>query len=224
MTPLHLILDQGPLWFCLALGATLFFSFLLEQVATRFVKDKARRVQRFSIMDLEFPADKEDIERILCDILRLGEERALQIRRALRTHLYLDYLFMPGAFGAIFLLCMMIAGKFPSGSPGQTGFALLAWAQLAAWACDFAENSVLLRQIRKDPRPMGQFAFTSFVTLVWAKWIIALAGIALGLSMAGYFWLKGGYGAQTLGYIGIAGMELAAFLGMRALWKYWRKG
>jgi hypothetical protein len=187
MIPVYIPIDQGPLWFCLALGAALLLSLLLEQIETRFVKNKARKEQPFTMLDLEFPADRQDLERVLWDIARLGEARALRVRRAIRTHLFLDYLFMPFAYGAIFFLSMLVAGKFPAGSAGQTGFALLAWAQLIAWACDIAENAVLWRQVRQDPQPMSKLVFNSFVTLVWGKWGIALAGVALGLSMAAYF-------------------------------------
>lgn len=225
MIPVYIPIDQGPLWFCLALGATLLLSLLLEQIETRFVKNKARKEQPFTMLDLEFPADNEDIARVRWDIAQLDQARALQVHRAIRTHLILDYLFMAAAFGSVFLLCMQVAGKFPAGSVGQTGFALLAWAQLAALGCDMAENAVLLRQIRKDPiKPMTPFAFKHFFRLVWAKWILVLAGLALGLSIAGYFWLKGAYAPATLRYVGIVGIEFLAFFIVRALWKRGRKG
>ncbi|MBK8880119.1 MAG: hypothetical protein IPN74_16780 [Haliscomenobacter sp.] len=169
MNLLYFPIDQGPLWFCIALGAVLLLTLLLEHLETRFVKNKAQREQPFTMLDLEFPADRQDLERVLWDIARLGEARALRVRRAIRTHLFLDYLFMPFAYGAIFFLSMLVAGKFPAGSAGQTGFALLAWAQLIAWACDIAENAVLWRQVRQDPQPMSKLVFNSFVTLVWGN-------------------------------------------------------
>ncbi|MBK7477394.1 MAG: hypothetical protein IPI11_15860 [Haliscomenobacter sp.] len=224
MNLLYFPIDQGPLWFCIALGAVLLLTLLLEHLETRFVKNKAQREQPFTMLDLEFPADRQDLERVLWDIARLGAARALRVRRAIRTHLFLDYLFMPFAYGAIFFLSMLVAGKFPAGSAGQTGFALLAWAQLIAWACDIAENAVLWRQVRQDPQPMSKLVFNSFVTLVWGKWGIALAGVALGLSMAAYFWLKGAYAPATLPYFGIVGIEFLAFFIVRALGKRRRKG
>ncbi|MBI1227594.1 MAG: hypothetical protein GC192_20340 [Bacteroidetes bacterium] len=153
-------------------------------------------LREFNLMDLEFPSNVKDIPNIIRGIYKLkAEDQCDSVIKALRKHLYIDYLFMPAIYGAIFLLCMYAAHKLAAFPVEQGFFASLAWLQLLAWVLDIYENGQLLGYIRPDigyEIPAGKHRF--FVIIVWAKWVIALAGLTCALMMMLYFWLTGQFG------------------------------
>lgn len=144
----------------------------------------------FSIIDLELPASALELTGLLRGINEQTEPDRLVVRRALRGQLWVDFLFMPGIYGAIFLLCLK-AAQLMAWAPGRTLFALLAWAQLLAWGFDIVENLTLFHQLAHPTRTLGPAGFATYFTLVSAKWLLALAGGICALSILFYFWVAG---------------------------------
>lgn len=150
-------------------------------------------LREFNVMDLEFPASSKEIPNILRGIYKLPKpETTAAVLKDLRSHLMIDYLFMPAIYGAIFLLCMYVAHRLGEFPVEQGIFAALAWLQILAWVLDLIENGLLLSYIRPDLErelPVGRHKF--FTRIVWAKWVFALAGLICALMMMLYFWLAG---------------------------------
>lgn len=180
------------LWILGAAGLSLLLSRLMKRQEKKFITHDGS-LRDFGIMDLEFPSNGKDIPNIIRGIYRLNsEDKTKEVIAALRSNLLLDYLFMPATYGAIFLLCMSVAYYLQEFPVEQGFFALLAWLQFLAWAFDFLENAMLLSFLRKDIEkeiPKAKHLF--FVSIVWAKWGIAIIGGICALMMMVYFWVTG---------------------------------
>lgn len=180
------------LWFLAATVASLLIGMLMKRYEKKLCTHDGS-LREFSIMDLEFPSNGKEIPSIIRGIYRLSPEGKIkEVVAALRSNLLLDYLYMPATYGAIFLLCMYVAHRLKDFPIEQGFFALLAWLQFLAWACDFLENGMLLSFLRKDvakeiPKPKHLF----FVSIVWAKWGLAIMGLICALMMMVYFWATG---------------------------------
>jgi len=163
-----------------------------------FTKDPLRR--KFSILEMEFPAKSYELERLINGIYALPEEAPRTIK-ALRTQLLLDYLlFIPSAYGSIFVLCMYVAQHTATGF-GACSFAVLAWAQAIPFVLDYAENTYfwILSGKRDIPIPRPNplkpeplpASFRMMRALEALKWGIALVAAVCCLSAVSYFWLSG---------------------------------
>jgi len=144
----------------------------------------------FSIFDLEFPASPVSAANLLLGIGLLGEEAALKVKRALRGQLYVDFLFMPGVYVGILILCRGAALK--TGHWPGTFFCALAYLQLLAWLLDITENLILLSLIKR-PRPFSQGQFKAYGFMELFKWGLPLIGFACASSTLLYFWITGSY-------------------------------
>ena len=178
-------------------------------------------VQRpFSILDLELPTSAPELAGLLRGINALPGKESNPVWSALRGQLWVDFLFMPGIYGAIFLLCMK-AAQLLSWPPSRALFALLAWTQLLAWAFDIIENLTLFGQLAtakpkapdRDSTPaqkplppanqplpaqpatkgneMCAACFAAYIAIVSTKWVLALTGGICALSILFYFWVAG---------------------------------
>jgi hypothetical protein len=99
------------------------------------------------------------------------------VRYLLTTQLYYDFIFMAGIYPGIAALCMMGRLKTRSGMFRK----ILLWfaiLQAVAWASDIAENDYLLAWITE---PASVSDLSTYHTVVYIKWILALAGAVAGI-------------------------------------------
>ncbi len=128
--------------------------------------------EKFTIMGLELFYPKEKMLAVLAGLDQ-------PVRTILRYHLSFDFIFMAGIFPGIAALCMMASFKFHTGIIKKI-VVILAALQAVAWGFDITENSYLLKWI-SEPVIGDEFVFFHFV--VAAKWIIALTGTLVALSI-----------------------------------------
>lgn len=186
-------------WVLTGLAVVVLSSWLMaRQGRYFFTKDPLKR--KFTILEMEFPAKSYELERLINGIYALPDEAAKTIR-ALRKQLLLDYLlFIPAAYGTIFVLCMYVAHNTATGF-GACIFAGLAWAQAIPFLLDYVENTYfwILSGSRNIPIPRPNplkpepvpTSFRMMRALEALKWGIALVGAVCCLSAVAYFWLSG---------------------------------
>jgi hypothetical protein len=152
-------------------------------------------VRPFSIFDLELPVS----ERALYSLLSQIPKKA---RAALRTHLWIDFLFMPAAYLGITLLCYKTSMKMEHA--GKWIFTGLAIMQLIPWLFDILENIFLLLKLStvtpgETKETGGGFGFFQF--LVKTKFAISLTGFVCSIFGLLYFWIVGRYEKSSLLYL-----------------------
>lgn len=194
-----IVIPNTGLWFVIGFAVVLLSSWLMgRQSRFFFTKDPLKR--KFSIMEMEFPAKSYELERLINGIYALPDLAARTIK-ALRTQLLIDYLlFIPAAYGCIFLLCMYVAGHTATGV-GTASFTVLAWAQAIPFVLDYLENTYfwILSGERDIPIPKPNplnpppvpLSFRLMRILEVLKWGIALVAAVCALSAMAYFWLSG---------------------------------
>src|SRR4051812_8850706 len=111
--------------FTLATGITLLLSFVMSMLSEHFYTNDVV-IKKFSIMELQLPATAKEFVAILKGLYLMIPEKSKRAVRALKTHTFLDFIFMPFAYGSIFILCMKVAGAMQS-FMGRTVFIVLAW-------------------------------------------------------------------------------------------------
>jgi hypothetical protein len=174
--------------FCVLFVIMVITSIVMGNLSRSFYTvDVVRR--KFSIIDLELPASAKEIANVIKGIYKLKDKECGTVIKALRKQLYVDFIFMPAAYGSIFILCMQLSWKLSSGE--AEFFIILAYLQSVAWICDIVENIFLLNQIRPDIRPCGKGVFTAYRVLEAMKWGFSLLGAVCGLSSALFLWLSG---------------------------------
>ena len=166
--------------------------------------------QRFNIFDLQFTATPEELPKLLEGIDRLPNKTETKTSKdALRTQLYIDFLFMVGFYPLIFLLCLKTSVKMEY--LGRQIFMLLACLQAIPFLCDILENCYLLTMLNKSKIPsilMHRFYQATVVT----KWSIASLGIASAISALLYFWITGNYETSSLKFLLIGFIILIAVM------------
>ena len=202
-------ITDGWIYFCFAFGIMLLTSIIMERQSRSFyTRDVVLR--KFSIMDLQLPASAHELSDILKGIYLLPEEMKEKSIRSLKGQLIIDFLFMPAAYGAIFLLCMKVSWKM-TGNIGEQIFAALAWLQLLAFSFDIIENIYLLNKIKPGVVPPSQAVHKTMQTIIILKWAFALIGTVCSLSGVVYFWLVGRYSVTSLNYVLIILAEVVLF-------------
>ena len=203
--------DIHNLWFlfCIGFGMMLLASYIMGRQGRSFITmDPIRR--NVSMLSLEFPSKPMDLSNVMKGIYRLPDDEQKASIRSLRGQIIVDFLlFMPGTYGAIFILLMKMAMKM--GPFGFYLFTVLAWAQILCFVLDAIENFYFLSQIKPDVKP-SQTAFRMMQVLELMKWGFALLGAVCGFSAAAFFWLSGQYSADTLIYPAIFGGLIVVFL------------
>jgi hypothetical protein len=121
-------------------------------------------------LELFYPAEK--IEAIFSGI-------DAKVKTILGYHLSFDFVFMAGAYPGIACLCMMAAEKIKGRNVKRILFAF-AFLQLVAWSFDIVENYYLLKWLRT---PVIGYGFEFYHIVVYSKWIIALAGVFMALTV-----------------------------------------
>lgn len=203
------LIDNGWMLICITTGIFLLFGLILRIQSRQFCTLDVV-IRRFSIMDLEFPASPREVTNIINGIYQLPTNRSEKTLRFVKAHLYTDFLFMPFAYGSIFLACIKVSEKMYSF--GQSVFIVLAWLQIIAWLLDVIENIYLLNKLKPTTIPSKQSIHKAYQALQVFKWGIALTGAICSLSALLYFWLIGSYATESLTYLIILVIEVVAVL------------
>lgn len=202
----YLNIDWGIL--CITFGLTLLVGFIMNlKGAYLYTLDVI--IRKFSVLDLEFPATPMELVIFIRGIFKLPPELSKKSLRSLKSQLYLDFLFMPFAYGTIFILCMKVSMKMTSFGHGL--FATLAWMQLISWACNIIENIYLLSKVSPEPVASTQGVHNAYLVLELFKWGIPLISIVCGVAAIFYFWLIGRYSYISLQYLVAIIAEIALF-------------
>ena len=211
------------LLFTLSFGLMLLVSFIMMRQSRNFSTFYVTK-RKFSIMELEIPATYAGLVRIIKGLFLLPEPDRKKSIAALKGQLWLDFLFMPLAYGSIFLLCWRVSAKFQSAF-GHYGFFAFAALQVVPWICDIIENVYLLGKIKqgvniddsKETLEKKANIHKAYLVMEAIKWGTALTATVCAVSVICYFWLTGGYSVTSLKYLGVAIVEIGifAFLAMR---------
>lgn len=196
------------IYFCVSFGIMLITTFIMDRLSRHFYTQDVV-LRRFSIMDLEWPASPRELVNLVKGMYELPVQKQHKAISSLRKHLYTDFIFMPAAYGSIFLLCMNISWKMTFIGPYI--FAALAWLQVIAFLLDVIENVYLLNKIRPDIVEEPLTTHKNFEKLEYVKWGIALVAPICALSALLYFWLVGRYAVGSLKYAGIVVIEIVLF-------------
>ena len=204
---MQVLIDNGWMLICVTTGLFLFLGLILRLQSRQFCTLDVV-VRRFSIMDLEFPASPRELTNIINGIYQLPSNRSEKTLRFVKAHLYTDFLFMPFAYGSIFIACIKVSEKMYSF--GHIVFVALAWLQILAWLLDVVENIYLLNKLKPTAIPSQESVHKAYQTLQVVKWGIALTGAICSLSALLYYWLIGNYATNSLTYLVILVIEVAA--------------
>jgi hypothetical protein len=196
-------------WWILFLACLLLFiltALWMKRVGQQFIITSHQL--RFGIFDLEFPVSEYSLDTL---ISRMDEK----VRKALRLHLRIDYLFMPAAYVGIALLCIKTASKM-SGI-GNEIFWVLAALQILPWLFDVLENGYLVRKTRTVTRVTSEpdknsADYRRFQFWVRAKFAVALTGAVCSLFGLLYFWIAGAFQPSSLPYLGGAALLVVIYL------------
>lgn len=195
-------------YFCIAFGAMLLVAFIMHLQSNHFFTLHVF-VRKFSLIDIESPSTPLELATYINGIYALPEKLRAKSLRALKGNLLLDFLFMPLAYGTIFLLCMQISMKLTS--VGHILFALIAWAQVIPWICDIIENIYLLNKIHAETKPSTPSVHKRVQVIEILKWSISLGAVVFSLSTLVYFWLAGVYFYESIHFLIIIIVEIILF-------------
>ena len=198
------------LYFVIVFGLFLAVSLIMIKLAGRFyTKDVV--VRKFSIMELQVPATATELVNLIRGLYLLPTAQSVKAIGALRTHLKLDFLFMPLAYGSVFLLNWKVAHKMEH-LLGQYVFMALAFLQFIPWLCDIIENIYLLKKIQPEPVKTDAKTHRNYLRMEATKWGIYLTALVCAVSAIFYFWLAGKYNAVSFNYLLVVFGEIIVFL------------
>ena len=198
--------------FCIVFAIALLISFIMSIQGKNFYMMHLV-IRKFSIIDFEFPASALELASVIKDIFSLPETLAKKSLKALKSQLYLDFLFMPALYGSIFILSMKVSGKMIYF--GHSLFAVLAWLQFIAWICDVIENIYLLNKINPEPVVSTPVVHKAYEVLEIIKWGIPLITAVCCIAAIFYYWLAGSYSDNSLYFLIITGIELFVFFALK---------
>ena len=191
-------ISNNGILFCIIFGAMMLTAFIMNLLSKNLYTLHVV-VRKFSILDLQFPATALELATYIRGIFLLPKELSSKSLRALKGQLYVDFLFMPFAYGVIFLLSMLLSHKM--NYLGNYIFSTIAWLQIIPFLCDMAENIYLLRKIRPDVTPSRPLIHKMYQLIVKIKWGIAVVAVVFCLSASCYFWLTGNFSNSSLRYL-----------------------
>lgn len=175
-------------YFFILFACMLVFSTIMDVLATRFVT-VTRTQRKFTIFDLEFTATPVELATLIRGIDKLEDKtQSDRVKKALRLHLFTDFLFMLCVYPGIAMLCIKTASKMAG--IGDVIFLALAVAQILAWLFDIIENLYLLNKLHK-PEISTPKIHLLYKRLVMTKWGIAIAGAICSVCGLLYFWIVG---------------------------------
>src|SRR6478735_2193254 len=94
--------------FSVFFGLLLLVSFIMMLQSRNFYTFHVTK-RRFSIMELEIPATYAELVKIIKGLFKLPEYESKKSVGALKGQLLIDFLFMPLAYGSIFLICWRVS-------------------------------------------------------------------------------------------------------------------
>ncbi len=210
-----LIIYDAWMLFVIALGVMLLATLIMSALGKHFYTQDVL-LRKFTILDLEFAATGQEIKNIIDGIFALPMLQSAKVIKSLRWHIFIDFfLFMPAAYGSIFILCMKVSEKM--GTFGQFFFPLLAWLQILAFVLDGIENIYLLSKLRHDVSMPSKAAHKRFQILELTKWSLALFATICSLSALAFFWVSGMYNTNSLSYLIVIAAEIALFFIINSL-------
>ena len=204
------------IYFCVVFGIALICSLIMSLLSTNFYTMHVV-IRKFSMLDLEFPASPQELVTFIKGIFKLPGVISKKSLKALKTQLYFHFLFIPFAYGSIFIACMKVSSKMTYFGHGL--FATLAWMQVIPLICDVVETIYLLKKIGPEPAISNQTVHSAYVFLEVLKWVIALTAVICCFGAAFYFWLVGLYSDNSLHFLLIACAELIIFFILKKLTK-----
>ncbi len=195
--------------FCIFFGIMLLISFLMALQSRHFyTMDVVKR--KFSIMDLEIPSTAVELKNLIAGLYNLPPEQSRKSINSLKGQLFLDFLYMPFAYGCIIIACSLITEKMEHRA-GQLVFTALALLQFLSWLFDIIENIYLLLKIRPDVKESSRGVHKAYLVMEAAKWGIALTGAICAIAALCYFWLAGNYASASVQYFVIIIVEIVIF-------------
>jgi hypothetical protein len=197
--------------------ALLFFAAFLVMLITAAIMSALERRFRthrvinrsFDIMDLEFPVDADELCLVINGIYRIPEQDIAKSVRALKTQLIVDFLFMPAAYGTIFLMCRVVSFYVPDG--WHEFFLALGYVQLLAWICDIFENIYLLGHIHPYEKGEKIRFYRLYQFFVYIKWLTALIGAVCAVAAFAFLFFYGSFPSRWFIYLGIVVAALAIY-------------
>lgn len=205
--------------FSVLFGLLLLVSFIMTLQSRNFYTFHVTK-RRFSIIELEIPATYAELVKIIKGLFELPEPESKKSVGALRGQLWIDFLFMPLAYGSIFLICWRVSVKLQSRIHiGQYVFLVFAILQIIPWICDIIENIYLLKKIKeginikdtKEALAEKENTHKAYLVLEAFKWGISLTATTCAISAICYFWLTGDYSGTSFKYILIVLAEIIVF-------------
>ena len=206
---MSIYIHNGWMWFCISFAVMLSVALIMKIQSRNFYTNDVV-IRKFTMMDLELPASAREIVNLIKGIYLLPSKGIQKTLRSLKGQLYADFIFMPAAYGSIFLLCMQVSLK--TSSTAHWILAIIAWLQVMAWLCDIIENIYLLNKIRPDVVVSGNAIHNAYTILEFIKWSIILTGVICSVFALLYFWLAGDYASNSLRYLVIILIEITLFI------------
>lgn len=198
------------LLFTVAFTLLLVVSFIMQQQSKHFYTQDVI-VKKFSIMELELPATSKELYNIITGLFRLPADKSRRSLNALRGQLWIDFLFMPLAYGCIFLLCWRVANKMHTAA-GYIVFMAFAVGQIIAWICDIFENIFLLSQLKPNVKEMSERRHQWYLRMEAVKWGLSVIAAVCSISAVCYFWCTGEYTVSSLRYFTVVLAEIFIIL------------
>ncbi|MGV8880023.1 MAG: hypothetical protein ACOH2A_13440 [Sphingobacteriaceae bacterium] len=172
----------------------------MKSISKRFITMKPAS-RPFSIFSLQFPGSEAALTSLVNQI-------DAPVKRKIRQHLLVDFLFMLGVYPCIALLCYRVGLNIRADSlTGSYILIIVAVAQGVAWLFDIMENLILLRKI-KNPMAGSEQLYHLYKWIVGLKFFIALTGVNSFLLVMGYIWITG----NATKHITLLGAALAILL------------
>lgn len=208
-----LLISDTLFWFSITFTVMLLAAFIMRWQSQYFYTN-IQVVIKFNILDLQFAASAKKLVSIINGIYELPPPdkksslpESKEVVKALKGYLWVgSLLFMPAAYGSVFLMCMKMAyimyfSNRAGFQPISFVFSLLAWLQIVAFLLNVVENIYLLRKIKPSCTASSRKVHHAFRNLEAYKWGIALTGATGGVSASLYFWLSGIYSEESVFYL-----------------------
>lgn len=152
-------------FFVIALLSAMWMGLLSQEIREKGMTD-------FSIMQLELPKDAMHLQQTL------GAFHQYEVTDTVNTHLWVDFLFMLGAYPGIAVWLLWL--RRGSNKNLSRLLAIVAASQLIPLVLDIIENSHLLTAIEGDSLDIP---VNTLKNMVYCKFVIAYSGVTLALAM-----------------------------------------
>lgn len=206
-------------YFCIALGAMLVVYFIMHLLSKKFYTQHVF-VRKFSILDIEFPATALELATFINGIFLLPPDLSHRSLRALRMHLYLNFLFMMLVSLSVFLFCMHVSMKMDAF--WHFLFALIAWLQIIPLVSGTISTIYLLNNIQPEFKVSKPNIYKRYQISQTLKWGVGLISMTSAVSVVFYFFLTGKYSTISLNYLIIILIEVTVIFSLFPVFKYKR--